>query len=158
VVAFPIRTIVWENSIQRRDVAKMKNFEEWLFNLKNGSVRVSATNAYPEAAKASAQLLFADGSKVRADYWRVIKDGKAGISSFDHQQQYGLPAPLDAIKELQKELQDKTVTEAQLDKETGDLLFQFPENVKFQVFNFTSYEVWDIRFPDGTGEYSNYAK
>jgi hypothetical protein len=136
----------------------MKNFEEWLFNLKNGSVRVSATNAYPEAAKASAQLLFADGSKVRADYWRVIKDGKAGISSFDHQQQYGLPAPLDAIKELQKELQDKTVTEAQLDKETGDLLFQFPENVKFQVFNFTSYEVWDIRFPDGTGEYSNYAK
>jgi len=136
----------------------MKNFEKWLFNLKNGSVRVSAMNAYPEAAKASVQLLFADGSKLRADYWRVIKDGKAGISSFDHQQQYGSLAPLDAIKELQKELQDKTVTEAQLDKETGDLLFHFPENVEFQVFNFTSYEVWDIRFPDGTGEYSNYTK
>ena len=27
-----------------------------------------------------------------------------------------------------------------------------------QVFNFTSYEVWEICFPNGTGEYSNYAK
>jgi hypothetical protein len=107
---------------------------------------------------ASVQLLFADGSKLRATYWRVIKDGKAGISSFDHQQQYGLPAPIDAIKELQEELQNKTVTDAHLDKETGDLLFHFAGSVKFHVFNFTGYEIWDITFPDGTVEYSNYSK
>jgi hypothetical protein len=136
----------------------MKNLEKSLINLKNGSVRVSDANAYPEAGMASVQLLFADGSKLRATYWRVIKDGKAGISSFDHQQQYGLPAPIDAIKELQEELQNKTVTDAHLDKETGDLLFHFAGSVKFHVFNFTGYEIWDITFPDGTVEYSNYSK
>jgi len=43
-----------------------------------------------------------------------------------------------------------------LDKETGDLLFQFADGIHVQVFNFTGYEVWEIHFPDGTGEYSNY--
>jgi hypothetical protein len=134
------------------------DLEDALFKLKNGPVSVSAPDAYPEAGMASVQLLFADGSKLRANYWRIIKDGKAGTSSFDHQQQYGLPAPIDAIKALQEELQNKTVTDARLDKETGDLLFQFTEKVKFHVFNFTSYEIWDISFPDGTVQYSNYAK
>jgi hypothetical protein len=59
---------------------------------------------------------------------------------------------------LQEELQNKTVTDARLDKETGDLLFHFAESVKFQAFNFTCYEIWDISFPDGTVEYSNYSK
>jgi hypothetical protein len=103
-------------------------------------------------------LLFAEGTRLRADYWRVLRDGKERISSFDHQQQYGLPAPLDAIKELQNELKNKTVTEAQLNKESGDLLLQFTENTKLQIFSFSGYEVWEISFPDGTGEYSNYAK
>jgi hypothetical protein len=136
----------------------LESFEHSLFNLKNGSVRVSGGNAYPQAGQASVELLFADGSKLEANYWRVIKEGKAGISSFDHQQRYGLPAPIDSIMELRKDLQDKTVTEAQLDKETGDLLFQFTENIKLQVLNLTGYEVWTITFPGGTGEYSNYAK
>jgi len=104
------------------------------------------------------QLLFSNGTKLRADYWRVTKDGKAGISSFDHQQQYGLPAAIDAIAELQGQLQGKTVTDVVLEKETGDLLFQFDGNFKLRVFNFTGYEVWEISFPDGTGEYSNFAK
>jgi hypothetical protein len=136
----------------------LKNFDKSLFSLINGSVRVSATNYYPEPGMASVQLLFTNGSKLRAEYWRVTKGGKADISSFDHQQQYGLPAPIDAISELQQQLQDKIVTNAQLDRETGDLLFQFTDNIKFQVFNFTGYEVWEFTFSDGKGEYSNYAK
>jgi len=31
-------------------------------------------------------------------------------------------------------------------------------DLKLQILNFTGYEIWEIRFPDGTGEYSNYAK
>ena len=104
------------------------------------------------------RLVFSEGSKLRADYWRIAQDGKAKISSFDHQQQYGLPAPLDAIKELQQELQDKMDTQAYLDGESGDLLFQFSGRIKFQVLNLTGYEVWELNFPDGTGELSNYAK
>ena len=108
----------------------LKTLESSLHNLKNTAVHVSHTNAYSEAGTASVELLFADGSTLEANYWRVIKDGKAVISSFDHQQKYGLPAPLDAIEELQKVLDDNTVTEAQLDKETGDLLFRFAENLR----------------------------
>jgi hypothetical protein len=136
----------------------LKDFDESLSNLKNTSVRVSATNAFPEAGTASVQLLFADGSELRASYWRVTKDNRAVLSSFDHQQQYGLPAPIDAIKGLQEQLQDKTVSDVRLDRETGDLRFQFTDNIKLQVFNFTGYEVWEISFATGGGEYSNYAK
>ena len=98
-------------------VLMVKNFDKSLLKLKDGSVRVSATNHYPEPGMASVQLLFANGSKLRAEYWRVTKDGKAAISSFDHQRQYGLPAPIDSIAELQQQLQGKIVTDAQLDAE-----------------------------------------
>ena len=137
----------------------VQNLEKSLSKLKNRAVSVSASNQYPDqAGEASVQLVFADGSKLRADFWRITKGGKAGRSSFDHKQKYGLPAPIDAIAELQAQLQDRTLIKAQLDGESGDLLFDFSDNIKFRVFNFTGYEVWEIHFPDGTGEYSNYAK
>lgn len=150
----------WHRALSRCNLILMtvKNFDKSLFSLRNLSVHVSAANVYDEPGMASVQLLFGNGSKLRAEYWRVIRDGKAGISSFDHKQRYGLPAPIDAIDQLQKQLQDKTVTDARMDAETGDLLFQFADNIKLQVLNFTSYEIWEISFPDGSGEYSNYAK
>jgi hypothetical protein len=51
-----------------------------------------------------------------------------------------------AIKELQQELQNKLVTEAHLDGESGDLLFQFSGRIKFQVLNLTGYEVLGDQF------------
>ena len=107
---------------------------------------------------ASIELLFANGTRLTAEYWRLTTDGRAGISSFDHQQKYGLPAPIDAVKKLGETLRDMPVTNAYLDFKTGDLFFDFDGNITLQVLNFTSYEIWHIRFPDGTGEYSNYAK
>lgn len=133
-------------------------FDRSLSKLRSHPVSVSASNAYPQAGAASVQLVFADGSRLRADYWRIIKDGKVVRTSFDHEQQYGLPAPIDAIAELQVELQGRTVVDAALDGESGDLLFAFSEDIKFRVFNFTCYEVWEIHFPDGSGEYSTHAK
>ena len=50
----------------------------------------------------------------------------------------------------------KPVTSASADFETGDLSIEFSSNVKLQVFNFTGYEIWEMKFPDGTVEYSNY--
>ena len=69
-----------------------------------------------------------------------------------------MPAPIDAVSTLHETLQDKLVTRAFLDDKTGDLLFEFAGNITLQVFNFTSYEIWHIHFPNGTGEYSNYIK
>jgi hypothetical protein len=135
----------------------VKNFDNSLSNLEGASVQVSEGNSYPEPGMASVQLLFSNGSWLRAEYWRITKDGKAGRSSFDHHQKYGLPEPIDAVTVLQEQLQDKVVTEAHLDKESGDLIFQFSNHIKLQIFNFTSYEIWQFGFADGAVEYSNYA-
>jgi hypothetical protein len=136
----------------------LKGFEGSLSRLNGESVRVSAGNGYPEPGMASICLEFSGGSRLQAEYWRLTVDGNAGTSSFDHQQRYGLPAPVDSIAELQYRLKDAVVINAHLDEESGDLLFEFAYRIKLQVFNFTGYEVWEIHFPDGTGEYSNYAK
>jgi hypothetical protein len=136
----------------------VKNFDKSLLELKNETVCVAASNYYGDSERASVQLLFGNGTKLRADYWRVTKDGSASISSFDHEQKYGLPAPIDAVEELKSHLGDKVLIDVRLDKETGDLLFRFSDGIHFHVFNFTGYEVWEIHFPDGSGEYSNFAK
>jgi hypothetical protein len=136
----------------------LSSFSDSLSRLKSSSVQVLEFAACTDAGLAGVRLIFVEGTTLQANYWRVISDGKERISSFDHRQKYGLAAPIDAVAELQKELRNKTVTEAQLDKETGDLFFQFTENVKLQIFAFSGYEVWEISFPDGTGEYSNHAK
>ena len=119
---------------------------------------VSPGNGFPEPGQASVLLLFPDGTRLQAEYWRLIEDGRAIVSSFDHRQNYGLPALINAVQELQEKLSSSVVVTALHDQETGDLLFQFTGDTRLQILNVTGYEIWEIRFPDGTGEYSNYAK
>ncbi len=44
-----------------------------LENLRNSSVHVAPSGAYPEVGAASVRLLFSEGSTPRADYWRLSK-------------------------------------------------------------------------------------
>jgi hypothetical protein len=134
------------------------NFERSLSELKGASVNVSKSGYYPEPGTASVELLFSDGSRLRADYWRVVKSGNVGLSSFDHDQQYGLPTKIDAYYQLEQELKGRCVTNALLEAETGDLLFRFDGDLEYRAFNFTGYEVWEIHFKNGRGEYSPYAR
>ncbi len=134
----------------------MASLEKALLKLIESSVTVSESGDYPESGQASVLITFADGTKVQASYWRIIKNGKHLLSSFDHQQIYGLPVRIDAKEELRKELQEKRVVEAHLDTETGDLIFIFTCDLKLTVFNFSGYEIWQIHFPNGAVDYSNY--
>ena len=102
-------------------------------------------------------VTFSDSTRLSLQFWRLIKNGKPLVSIFDHQQKYGLPAPIDAIAMLKNELPDRTIVDAEMDETTGDLRFQFEGDVRFEVFNFTAFEIWELTFADGTGEYSNYA-
>lgn len=122
------------------------------------SVTVSDNDAFAEGGQASVWMQFANGTQLRADYWRISKVGHARLSSWDHDQKYGLAAVINAKDELRLLMHGKTVTDAQVDHETRDLVFAFTDNIKLQVFTLSSYEDWEIRFPDGTGEYSNYAR
>jgi hypothetical protein len=132
--------------------------QDSLSKLTNSSVVVSPGSGFPEHGQASVSLVFVDGTRLQAEYWRLIEDGAASFSSFDHQQIYGLPTAIDAIEELQKRLSGRVVVEARHDQETGDLVFTLTGNTKLQILNVTGYEIWEIRFPNGAVEYSNYAK
>jgi hypothetical protein len=136
----------------------MKNsFEQNLAGLRTASVAVAADNIPDERGTAPVVLSFSDGTVLKANYWRLIQDRRPRLSSFDHQQKYGLPAPIDAKEQLVKILKGTICNDAQFDAVTADLTFLFGKTAKLQVFNFTGYEIWEIRFPDGTVEYSNYA-
>jgi len=124
--------------------------------LTDNTVQISDSKVYPEEGQATVDIAFSNGTKLRASYWRLIKDGKQICSSFDHAQQYGLPAPINAKAELQNSLSGKKQQDAKLDNATGDLVFKFSNDTILQVLNFTGYEIWEIKFPDGTTEYSNH--
>jgi hypothetical protein len=106
--------------------------------------------------EASIRITWTDGTKLLAIFWRLISGGKASCSSFDHRQTYGRGAPLDARALLRKELSGHSCTGVRLDRVTGDLVLDFADGRALQIFNFTGYEIWAVRFPDGSEEYSNY--
>ena len=100
---------------------------------------------------------FSDTTRLSAQFWRLMKDGRPLVSIFDHREQYGLPAPIDALQLADDELRGKEILDATMDATTGDLRFRFDGELILQVFNFTAFEIWEFRFPDGTREFSNYA-
>lgn len=136
----------------------VQEFEGSLLSLKGTITNISPHDEISETSDASVRISFSDGSTLRADYWRLIKHSKADISSFDHNQKYGLPAPIDAIRHLRNELAGTALIEARRESQTGDLRFIFDNGIEMQVLNFTSYEVWELCLPDKISMYSNYAK
>jgi hypothetical protein len=136
----------------------VNDFQTSLASLGGTAATAFNANRFPEPGLASIDVLFSDGSRMRADYWRIIQSDRAGTSSFDHMQQYGLPAPIDAFSEIAKLVHGVTVRVATWDDRSGDLVFQFEPDIELQVFNFTGYEAWEIHFANGTGEYSPYAR
>ena len=132
-------------------------FEQKLIRLRNVIVSVAGDNIPESGGTASIVTKFSDGTILKMAYWRFIQDGRAVLSCFDHLQQYGLPARIDAKEQISRLLNGKLCLNVEFDSETADLILVFGQSTKLQVFNFTGYEIWEMHFPDGTGEYSNYA-
>jgi hypothetical protein len=133
-----------------------RSFERSLAGLRSTGISVAADDIPDAEGTAAVILKFSDGTVLKANYWRLIQNGRALLSSFDHQKKYGLPAPIDAKEKISALLEGKICLNVHFDSETADLILAFGETTKLQVFNFTGFEIWEIRFPDGTGEYSNY--
>jgi|SRR6185312_5050537 hypothetical protein len=135
----------------------MSGFEQNLAALVGCSLHIENSGIYPsdEVGEGSAAILFSNGTRLRADYWRLLHK-QPRLSSFDHRQKYGLPAPIDAIAELRKALENSKVVAATLDNESADLIFVFDNDCKLQILTVTDHEIWEIHFPNGTGQYSNY--
>ena len=120
--------------------------------LKNVGLEVAADDTPDAEGTAAISIKSSDGTTLQAFYWRLVQDGRAQLTSFDHQKKYGLPAPIDAKKQVSSRLAGKICRNVQFDGETGDLTFILGETSKLQVFNFTGYEIWTLRHLPRSGK------
>jgi|SRR6266850_2330930 len=113
---------------------------EWL----NGKVCTRVYEHYP------GNFTFEfDGATLAVDcLWRVIADGKVALTSRDHGQQFGLPAPVDAYAEAMSLLQGRRVVEVRLDEKSADLRLEFDGGPRLEVLTDSSgYEPWNFHAP-----------
>jgi hypothetical protein len=142
---------------QQGIVMEAGELRQLLSKISGTSVSISENTGPDGDGTASVFIKFSDSTKIRADYWRLILNERACLSSFDHLQKYGRPEKIDAKEQLISCFDNEICNSICLDEETGDLEVKFTENKRLQILNFTGYEVWEINFPNGRGEYSNYA-
>lgn len=115
-----------------------------------GTKIISVTDIDSELA-----VTFSNSTKLTATYWRVSGERSRRFSSFDRNQKYGLESPIDTTMLLQKLFTGQSVVAAGFSQTTGDIWFSV-DGQKVEIFNFSSYEVWEIEFGDGSGQLSNY--
>ena len=84
-----------------------------------------------------------DGSVIATEStWRIVTPQGVVVTSEDHDQQFGLPAPVDAADVARKELGRVAVTACHLDSRTGDLSLEFG-SVSLQFLRLSGgYESW----------------
>lgn len=82
--------------------------------------------------------------------WRILKNGCTTLSSDDHRQQYGLPAPIDAAAEATKLLATLVINAAQLRVGTSDIFIDFSGGMRLEILPISSgYEGWQMMDPLG---------
>jgi hypothetical protein len=84
-----------------------------------------------------------DGSVIATEStWRVVTPQGVVITSEDHDQQFGRPAPVDAADVARKEIAGLAVSGCDLDSKTGDLNLEFG-SVRLQFLCLSrGYESW----------------
>lgn len=82
--------------------------------------------------------------------WRLLLNEKIDVSSEDHNQKYGLLAPIDAAAKANKLLSGLSVVGAEIRHGTGDLLVNFEGDIRLEVIPFfRGYEAWQLTTPQG---------
>ena len=80
--------------------------------------------------------------------WRVLKDGHVAVSSEDHLQQYGLPAPIDAALATTSMFESLVITFVEVREGTADLCIEFTDQVRLEIIPISSgYESWIVTTP-----------
>jgi hypothetical protein len=94
---------------------------------------------------------FESGGGITAECpWRLLRGGAICVSSEDHNQQYGLPAPVDAANEIAGQLAGRPVSQVTVADGSADLHVTFGSEYQLQIIPFSSgYESWEASSPDG---------
>ena len=89
---------------------------------------------------------FSGGARLTVECpWRIIADGRIAVTSEDHAQQYGLPAPIDSAAVATEQLATRPVSDVRLAADTLDLLITVAGGAMLQITPFSrGYEAWQI--------------
>lgn len=80
--------------------------------------------------------------------WRIMAGSKVVLTSREHGQQFGLPAPVDAYAKAASLLQDRPVVEVRLDERSADLRVEFEGGQRLEILTDSSgYEPWNFHAP-----------
>ena len=94
---------------------------------------------------------FSDGRAAVDCAWRIVRDGRLALAHSDHGQQFGLPAPVDAVRQAMALLAGRPIRGGRIDMALGDVVLEFEGGVRLDVFNDSSgYEGWNMSGPNGT--------
>lgn len=80
--------------------------------------------------------------------WRIVAGGKVALTSRDHGQQSGLPAPVDAYAAAFSLLQGRQVVEVRLAESSADLVLEFAGGQRLEILTDSSgHEPWNLHAP-----------
>ena len=93
---------------------------------------------------------FDQGVRIKAEcLWRLVVDGRIQRTSRDDGHQFGLPAPVDAVSELNQQLSGALVNSVELHEGTLDLEIRFDSTCTLQIIPDSSgYEAWAVYSSD----------
>ena len=75
--------------------------------------------------------------------WRLLVNNAVALGAEDHEQRFGLPEPLDGVKESERILSSSFVATIEVREGCGDLGITFENGVRLESFNDSSgYEGW----------------
>src|SRR5262245_4612740 len=91
---------------------------------------------------------FGEGTLHAEGLWRVIEEGAVVLTSRDHGQRHGLPAPVDAIEQASSRLQGSRVRDVILTEASADLVIVFEAGQRLELLTETSgFESWTFTAP-----------
>lgn len=82
--------------------------------------------------------------------WRIVRGGHVVLTRGDHGQRFGLPAPVDAVRQAAGLLSGAAIVAVRLREATADIDVEFSGNLHLEVIPDSSgYESWQLYAPTG---------
>ena len=81
------------------------------------------------------QFVFGEGCSLTIECpWRVVAGGRIAIAQSDHQQKFGLPAPVDVPAEMSNLLSEAIIVDVTVAAESSDIRIDFDNGARLELF------------------------
>lgn len=96
-------------------------------------------------------FVFQGGGSISVECpWRILEEGHIAVSRDDHNQQFGLPSPIDAATLAREVISGMQVLDVKVNEGTADLTIKFAQQKELQIIPQSSgYESWQMQDPNG---------